>query len=78
MTWEEAVSAFRKQVPVDLTNYQYGAIHCARIAEVGLRIDKHGNLEQVIGGMDYTEHCIYHGVPEKFELASQDNQEDKT
>lgn len=65
MTWDEAMDAFMTQCPVTWVT-RYGHIPCSRIWEISLRMDDYGQLTQVIGAMDYNQHCIYHDTPEHF------------
>lgn len=65
MTWDEAMDAFLSQHPLTWVT-RYGRIPCLRIWEIGLRMDEHGQLTQIIGAMDYNQNCIYHDTPEHF------------
>lgn len=69
MTWDSIMDAFKRQIPVVFNGRSSaGKITCSRIWEVGIRANRDGTFQKVVGGMDRNENCVYHGTPDMFSL----------
>lgn len=77
MTWNEAMDAFKRRLPVVFTAPPNWAdckpVMCSRIYEVGIRANQDGTFEKVVRGMDRNENCIYTGTPERFNFPGRSN-----
>lgn len=69
MTWDEAMDAFKRQIPVVMNAPgDRRPILCSRICEVGIRANKAGKFKNIVSAMDKNGNCVYHGTPDMFRL----------